>query len=497
MSGNDFKIGLTNPKICLVSYLDLPCSNFPQGIASISAMLKREGYSVTVLDFDLKKLKMNSEGITDIPVGIEDFDVSDFDVICFSLIAGNSLPFSLYHIERIKSSTNKIVMAGGPVVATVSETGEKVLNETKTDFICVGEGEEVMINFMNALKEKSQEEFYDKLSSFSGLGYKHNGKIVISPAATIGDLDNLPMPDYEAFDMETYLGHKTDFGDRHIDLFTSRGCPFSCKFCFHAFAKRWKSQSAIKIVENLKYLKEHYNIKSVSFRDDNFTHSKDRTLEFCKLVKPLDIKWTCLGRADRCMDEHLVAEMKDSGCVYVRMGLETGSDRMLKVMSKGHTLEHSWNAVKAFTKVGMPVRTSFIIGMPSETIEDAKETLRFMKKIYKYCPDTVMWSYFYTPLPDTPWYNLAVQKGMKEYTIKDFSVGMDRFEHIMPFNLSNMTDKQVRRMLLKAGILSMYYTDFRKKGGLKRLGKFIINPKTIKGVFNRLFEQISLLKRAA
>jgi len=453
---------MSNPKILLVSYLDLPCSNFPQGIASISAMLKREGYSVTILDFDLKELKMKSEGIEDIPIGIEDFDVSDFDVVCFGLIAGKSLLFSLYHIERIKSSTNKIVIAGGPLA---SSAGENILNKTKADFICLGEGEEVMVNFMNALKEKN----YDKLNSIPGIGYKHNGKITINPSSNIEDLDKLPMPDYGAFDMETYLEHNSDLGDRHIDLFTSRGCPFNCQFCYHE--RRWNVHSPINIVEHITYLKKRYNIKSVMFRDDNFTHNKQRVFEFCELVKPLDIKWTCLGRADTCMDEHLMTKMKEAGCAYVRAGLETGSERMLKVIIKGHTLEHSWKMVECLTKIGMPVKTGFMFGMPTETLDDAKKTLKFIKKIYKFNPNADIWTYYFTPRPNTPWYNQALEKGMKEYSLKDYSE-MDKFTHPI-FNMSNMTKEQVSRMLLKSNILRQYYTNFRRKGGFKRFLKFI------------------------
>jgi len=224
-SNNHIKIGLENPKILLVNYVGLNCINFPIGIASVSAHLKKEGYSTTLLDVDLIKKKMESEGIKDIPVGIEDFDVSDYDVVCFSLIAGNPLSFCLYHIDRIKSSTDKIIMAGGPLIDSMPE---KVLKETKADFICVGEGEKTIIDFMNALKEKSHE----KLFKVPGLGYRLDGKIIINPQGELADQDTLPIPDYKSFDMESYLEHEDAImGDRHMILYTARGCPFSCQFC--------------------------------------------------------------------------------------------------------------------------------------------------------------------------------------------------------------------------------------------------------------------------
>jgi len=482
---NHIKIGLTNPKICLVSYLDLDCSNFPIGIATISALLKKMGYSVTVLDFEVKKKKMESEGIKNIPIGIEDFDVSDFDVICFSLIAGKCLSFCLYHIDRIKSSTDKTIITGGPLIDSMPET---VLKESKADFICVGEGEEVIINFMNALKEKSQEEFYDKLSSVPGLGYRHNGKIVINQPGDITDMDKLPIPDYESFDMEIYLEHKSDLQDRNVKLYTARGCPFSCQFCYHTFGKKWRAQSPINIIEHIKYLKEHYNITKVSFCDEVFMFSRERTLEFCKLVKPLDIKWMCQSRCTD-IDEYILTEMKDSGCIELRMGLESGGNRMLKEMRKAHTAEQSWKAIECYKKVGVRVIAGFMVGMPNETIEDANETLQFIKKIYKLCPDAYLRTYYFNPRPKTPWYDLAIQKGMKEISLKGLC-DMDKF-HDSFFNTSNMTEKQIKTIILKANIYQMYYEDFLKKGGIKRFIKFVTKPINIKKMIRRFITEVT------
>jgi len=486
MGNNYIKIGLTNPKILFVSYLDLDCSNIPIGIATVSAILKKAGFSVTVMDFEVIKKKMESEG-KDVSVGIEDFDVSDFDVVCFSLIAGKCLSFCLYHIDRIKLSTNKTVMAGGPLIDSMPE---RVLKESKVDFICVGEGENTITNYMDALKEKNQEEFYQKLNSIPGLGYRHNGKIVINQQGELADMDKLPIPDYEALEMETYLEYRNaTFGDRTISLYSARGCPFSCQFCYHTFGKKWRAQSAIKIVEHIKYLKEHYNIKTVFFRDEVFMFSRERTSEFCKLVKPLNIKWECQSRCTD-MDEEIVTEMKEAGCVALKMGLESGSNRMLKEMRKAHTLEQSWKAIRIFKKVGMQVIAGFMVGMPNETIKDAKETLKFIRGIYKLCPDAAyLRIYNYTPRPNTPWYNRDAQEGMKELSLEDMC-DIDKF-HNSSFNSSSMTDKQIKTIILKGNLYRMYYEDFLKRGGLKRLIMFITKPVNIKKMIKRLVVEVT------
>ena len=429
---------MNNLKVCLVTYTGQVSMDWISlGVAFLSAVLKKNNYSVTVMDFDSNK-GLNFEDT-------KDFDVSDFDIIGFSVKAGKSLSFHLHHIERIKS-LNKTVIVGGSLVTTMPEM---FLNETKADFIIIGEGEEVIINLLNALKEKKN------LKSISGLGYRYKDKIIINPPIIIKDIDKLPMPDYEAFDMKKYLiDNHSEYGKDNINMFTSRGCPFDCKFCSHTFGRKWRGQSAKRIVKEMQYLKKTYRVKRIYFQDDNFMFSKDRVLEFCKLVKPLNIKWICEARADN-IKEDIVRKMKESGCVFIRIGLESGSNEMLKAMNKGLTLEHSRKAISVFRKLRMPVRAGFIIGMPTETIEYAKETLKFMKEIYKFCPNAHLWTYYYTPRPDTVWYWLAVKKGMKEYTLKDWSK-LDKYEQGF-FNLSNTTEKQVKLMILKTGLCSLFY----------------------------------------
>ena len=211
---------------------------------------------------------------------------------------------------------------------------------------------------------------------------------------------------------------------------------------------------------------------------------KDRVLKFCQLVKPLGIKWVCEARANS-IEEDIVKKMKAAGCLFVRLGLETGSERMIKVMNKGHTLEQSRQAIITLSKVGMPIRAGFMIGMPMETLEDAKKTLKFMKEIYKISPSAHLYTYYYTPRPATPWYDLAIKQGMKDYTLKDWAK-LDKFEHIY-FNQSKMTGKQIKHMIFRTGICSLIYG----KGMLKEY--LLVKLNNIKKSLNKSSLIIRLL----
>jgi anaerobic magnesium-protoporphyrin IX monomethyl ester cyclase len=412
----------------------------PLGAAYISAALKEKKYPVDILDFDSKRGPKFED--------TKDFDVSNYDIIGFSVKAGKSLSFHLYHIDRVKSIPKKTVIVGGPLVTAMPE---RFLRETKADYVILGEGEETIIKLLDVISKKRD---IKKLKLIPGLGFRCKGEVIINPPVMICDLDKLPIPDYASFDMEKYLGTSLEFGERNINMFTSRGCPFNCQFCSHSFGRKWRGQSAKRIIKELKYLIKKYKIRSVYFQDDNFMFSRDRVLEFCRLVKPLHIWWICEGRANNIKEE-VVRAMKDAGCAFIRMGLESGSERMLKIMNKGHTLRHSREAIEVFRKLGMPVRAGFMIGMPKETLADSKKTLTFMKEIYRKSPGAHLWTYYYTPRPNTPWYKLAVEKGMRDYTLQDWSK-LDKFEKGF-FNLSHMTERQKSYMILRTGILSLVY----------------------------------------
>ena len=315
-----------------------------------------------------------------------------------------------------------------------------------------GQPHEFMQEFLGKLSAGDLEGKNIGLDKISGLGYRSNDGIKINPPGIIRDLDSLPFPDLESFDMNKY----PDFislpseAKRCLNWYSSRGCTFDCQFCFHQ--KNFRGQSAKRVFNDLKYMREKYNIDGFWFLDDNFMNSPKRVLEFCKLVKEsgLDIKWGCEARVTSVKRE-IVSKMKEAGCVGIRNGLESGSDKILKVMHKGATLQDAKNAIEVLTEFDMPIKGAFIFGSPTETIEDAKETLNFIRWIYKTNPKADVWTVYFSPRPDTPWYDLAIQKGMKEIKLHEWA---DKYKHkqLYEFNMSELNEKQVKKIFQKVKI---------------------------------------------
>ena len=440
--------------ICLVSKTGQMFDShafFPIGMAMISASLKQAGYKVKVLDLDV----------------YPEFDkeIINYNFIMLGLSAGSALKFSLDKIEELKSNNDKIVILGGPLVMAMPQ---KVMKETKADFLVHGDAEKPIVELMEYLEGKR------KLDKIMGLGFRKNGEIIINPKSMIEDLDSLPFPDTDSFNMEKYAQYvDSDLGEKSINWYTSRGCVFDCQFCFHE--KNFRGQSAERIVRDLRILKEKYGIKGVWFYDDNFMNSVKRIKEFCALVKPLGIKWGCEARVTS-INEEMVKLMKDSGCVVIRNGLESGSDRILKVMNKAATVNDIKKAILTLTNMGMPVKGGFMFGVPTEAIEDAKQTSDLIKWIYRTNPKAVLWTYFFTPRPDTPWYYLSVKLGMKDYSLRDW-IKLNKYDGL-PYNTSNMTEKQVRKIMRRI----QYYAFFANSHKAKIFFRYILKRENFKNI---------------
>lgn len=442
-------------EVCLVSYLAQNLDEwafFPIGTALISAVLKKENYKVKVLDLDMfPDLKSK---------------ISNYKVIMFGLSAGPCLKFVLDKIEELKTKEkDKIVIVSGVLSNALPK---QVLEETKADFLLYGDIEESVIKLLEALEGKG------KLEEINGLSYREKKEIRVNPPQIIRNISDLPFPDLHSFDTETYI-KKTDLklGVRSINWYTSRGCNFDCQFCSHL--TNWRGYTAERMVSDLKYLKENYDIGGVWFFDDNFMTSPKRINEFCDIMirEGLNIKWGCESRVTS-INEGIVSKMKEAGCVTIRNGLESGSDRILKVMHKAATVQDAKNAILIMTKFDMPIKGAFIFGSPTETVQDAKETLKFIKWIYKVNPKSNLRTCFFTPRPATPWYDLAIEKGMKEFKLRDWASVYDHEE--IYFNMSEMTEKQIKRLMKRIELYKFLARPEKMKKIFRKIG-YTIKPK--------------------
>ncbi len=363
--GNEFlmKIALIRPNYN--THIITP----PLGLGYISSYLKKQGHEVKFID--ALNLRMSHEEILK--------SVKDYEVIGITVLTDFYLESK--ELTSILKGQGKTVILGG-VHPTVLP--RETLEETKTDFIVIGEGEETIAELISAIEKKKD------FSKIKGIGYKKDKEIIINPRRElIKDLDELPFPDWEAMDPKSYqkAPHGAIVKNFPVaPIMTSRGCPYECKFCVspNFWLKKIRFRSPENVIKEIEYLTKIFGVKEIHFEDDNLTLRRDHAEKICNLIieKELNISWATPNgiRADK-VDEGILRLMKKAGCYSIVLGIESGNQKILDNIKKREKLEDIELAAKLAKKVGLITQGFFILGLPGETEETIQNSINFAKKI--------------------------------------------------------------------------------------------------------------------
>jgi len=388
---------LINPRLRAWS----PTVLVPLGLAYIASVLENEGNDIEIID-------MNAEKVTDEHLQRR---VSDADVVG---ITGMITEYQeVLRITNIIKETNRHikVVLGGPLATT---TPQELLQISQADFVVIGEGERTIADLVSAIKQG------DNFADIKGIGCKDGNQISITDRPEpIANLNIIPFPARHLLDMNRYVQNQfhsfsskmEGFGEiKSTNLITSRGCPYSCTFCFRdMWGYKWRGRSPENIVEEMEFLYAKYGINGFFFNDDTFVLDRNRVFEFCNLLKErkLNVVWFCNGRVN-LMTKELLEAMYEAGCKEIAYGIESGSQKMLNSLKKSITLEQVRNTVKWTKQAGISANGYFMIGLPGETKEDIRQTIGFAEEL-----DLGFYGFsLLTPLPGTELYNAAVEKGL-------------------------------------------------------------------------------------
>jgi len=315
--------------------------------------------------------------------------------------------------ELIKEvSPETLVVVGGLWYSALYE--ETLKQNPAIDFVLIGEGELTLEELLKGLEAKNQD-----FSKIAGLASRQKGKIVAGPhRELIGDIDILPLPAYDLFPMEKYVNHT--YWTNFCELFTSRGCPGGCSFCYEwsqydpRYPKdfvSWRSHSASRIVQELKLLTKKFGVKTVVFQDDAFNVNPDVVRGVCEgiLEESIQLNWVILGRADDwAKQEDLIPLMKKAGMFMGLVGIEVGNDVELSRIGKGVTVSQIKKTVDALRKNDVATIGTFMIGFEDDTEEGIKERFSFADQVD---PD-VFALQFVTPVPGSPLWMKVVKEGI-------------------------------------------------------------------------------------
>jgi len=373
----------------------------PLGVAYIAAVLRDSGHEVRLLD-------ANVEGAENLAIRLS--DAADFDMVGITVLF-NSFSFVEQVSLQIKKSNPTVpIVLGGPLVTSAPEV---VIKSTAADIAVLGEGEETIVELVDALSKKGD------LSKVKGICFKKGNDVFFTaPRPRIENLNSLPFPAFDLFDLEFYFKSRSSiFGSSqigpHLSLMTHRGCAHNCKFCL--IPQVWPQvfyRSMENVVKELSWQREKFGISGITITDDNFGPSEQRIISFCQnaIANGIVVPFKCLMRASTVIRLHAntLALMKSVGCRVIRIGIESGEENTLQNTAKGLTLQDIERAVKRIKDFGFSADGSFLmIGHPGEEEESLERTIQFVSRL-----GIKVLAFFAMPLPGTPWYLQAKEGGL-------------------------------------------------------------------------------------
>ena len=322
--------------------------------------------------------------------------------------------FDALEISKIAKQHNIKVVWGG---VHASLTPKQTLENPYIDFVIQGEGEITFHELLKALDKNLP------LKNINGLWYKQNGDIKANPPRRDLNLEELPRLPYHLIeDMKKYIQIKETRGNRRsINIFTSRGCPHQCTYCFNKQFNKgyWRQMSAKKSLEEIRFAVEKFKLENIFILDDNFFVNLNRTKEIAQGIidMNLDFTWDVLGAQISTLknvDKDYYSFLVKSRCKSLLFGIESGSPRILKLIKKDIKVEEVLAVNKMLKDTGLKTYYSFMSGFPTETKEDILMTINLMLKLKENNPNveygTVKCVIIY---PGTELFDIALKYGYK------------------------------------------------------------------------------------
>ncbi len=379
----------------------------PLATIQVASILRENGFEVALFDptfdqdFDQFKRLLTSFR-PNLVVVYEDF-FNFITKMCLIHMRETAL-----QLGRLAKESGAATIAASP---DTTDNPEFYLGQS-FDCVLIGEADLTLLETCRALSSD-----HDPLTGgISGLaGLDAGGELKKNAARPlIKDLSELPMPAWDLVAIEPYrqawLKKRNYFS---LNMVSSRGCSFSCNWCAKPiWGENFAQRPASLVAEELSWLAERFKPDHIWFADDNFVCGRDwiRELASCLSDKKTKVTYSIQSRAD-LLDPEVIAYLKTSGCSEVWLGAESGSEKILRAMNKGVSIEELRIASSNLKKAGIRVCLFFQFGYPGESFNDILASADLIREVF---PDQIGVSVTY-PLPGTRLYQ-SVNKKMGEQT---------------------------------------------------------------------------------
>ena len=493
--------------MCTTPIRPVPTSYPPFGSMAIIQSLRRSGYDPYFYDID--GLRPTFEEV----VGF--FKEHQPDVVGVSAVVSTAYDYTKKLTMAIKQvcPSAKIVVGGN-----LAASAEILLRFCQVDVCGIAEGENVMVNLVKHWEQAGGKTDIAGLRQIMAIAFMdEQGEVEFTGYDVAIPATEFPQPDFTILEKYSKIEHfitdpmtRYDFaqdprthephrkGKMLASVITAKGCVARCTFC-HRWDKGYRHWPVDQIISNIEHLVEHYNVGFIDFSDENFGSDRRKLDELIERLKGMDLLYKVAGVRCRTVDPEMLARLRDSGCVAMYYGMETGSDKMLDIMEKNAHLETNINAARWTYEAGMYTIYQLVLGMPGEDHKSIGETADFLSKITEFLPEPPhkrMSINFIQALPGTAVYEHARATGLigstleaeEEYLIRISNIDAADDHRMLNFTPHDYFTVQSWR----PRIIFQTETNWYRKRGWKRAteqaatsGPSIDDPESIEEEYSR------------
>jgi len=399
--------------------------DFPLGLCAVSASLKAAGHDVACANLNH----------TDEPVEKAVARLVRRTEPLAVLTGGLSVHYG--QIKAILEAARAVrpdvlTVAGGGLV---SSEPELVSADLRLDAGVVGEGELTAVELLRAWEREEDP------GRVPGLVLTAGGVRRTAARKPVDDLNVLPPPDYDGFEVETFLDWQRP-GDgyylypcdkpRLLPVISSRSCPFDCTFCYHPLGRKYRVRDLDVLFAEIAGYVARYELNMVAVLDELFAANRQRMLAFCDRIAPLSVRWIAQLRVD-AVDAATLSRLKEAGLFYISYGLESASEPILKSMRKKITVPMIDRALEATRECGIGIQGNFLYGDPAETPALAAETLAWTRDHPRYQINSAP----VVPYPGSALYALCLERGLIPDRLDNLKRGCP------PVNMTAMNQEEI------------------------------------------------------
>ncbi len=375
----------------------------PYNLLATSTYVHQRGYPVSILDGNCLTYTQRSEYIRD--------TIKQFKIVGISAMVGKQILDGIEFASQVRETNpDALIVWGGYAPSLLphlfAESGF-------ADLVVVGQGELALLDIADYASSHNPVSINKEFVS------SNDFRLVYSSCRNSEEFNQRPTYPYSLVNVASYVRNDAEVNSRTINYISSQGCPFRCGFCSEVamYGGKWLSLSSERLVNDIQYLYENYQVNGIKFYDPNFFVNKRRVFRFIRSLneRNIRIKWAAAAHPNNlaAFSDSDWKTLKDSGCSRLLVGAESGCQSVLDQISKSTTLATINSVAKQLSRYQIIGSFTFVVGFPDEPPDAIESTLRFAEDILSLHSTFEAKIHFYLPYPGTPLLNRAIECGFR------------------------------------------------------------------------------------